>query len=132
MQEPPFSHGSYFIEIRNKFVEQGWINYAVYGSSCESLFSILARNDMIYIDTNFATFSTRRINETFRTFSENLAARWPGYVLKGQIIINDSDRLIHMDDLLAFLRSKDIDRYHSQKELFFGNQARYTTGNSQE
>ena len=37
-----------------------------------------------------------------------------------------------MDDLLALLRSKDIDRYHSQKELFFGDQARYTTGNSQE
>ena len=38
---------------------------------------------MLFCDPNFATFSTRRINDTFKTFGENLAARWPGYVLKG-------------------------------------------------
>ena len=66
---------------------------------------------MLYIDPNFAKFSSRRIDETYRTFSENLAARWPGYVLSGQHIVNQSDRVVHMDDLLSLLRSKDIDRY---------------------
>ena len=37
-----------------------------------------------------------------------------------------------MDDLLALMRSKDVDRYQCQKELFFGEQARYTTANSRE
>lgn len=87
---------------------------------------------MLFIDPNFATFSTRRVNDTFKTFSENLAARWPGYVLKGEFIVPVSDHLVHMDDLLGLLRSKDIERYQSMKEHFFGSQARYTTGNSQE
>ena len=87
---------------------------------------------MVFIDSNFATFSTRRINDTFKTFSENMAARWPGYVLKGNFIMPENDHLVHMDDLLTLLRSKDIDRYQSMKEHFFGSQARYTTGNSQE
>ena len=42
-QDPPFSHGNYFIEIRNRFVTKGWINYAIYGTSCESIFAILCR-----------------------------------------------------------------------------------------
>lgn len=37
-----------------------------------------------------------------------------------------------MDDLLALMRSKDVDRYQRDKELYFGQQARYTTGNSRE
>ena len=87
---------------------------------------------MLFSDANFATFSTRRINDTFKTFSENLQARWPGYVLKNNFIVPLSDHLVHMDDLLSLLRSKDIDRYHSMKDHFFGSQCRYTTGNSQE
>ena len=120
------------MEIREKFVEQNWMHKMVFGEISEAFFALAARHDMLYIDQNFAKFSTRRIDDTYRTFSENLAARWPGYILSGQHIVNESDRVIHMDHLLALLRSKDLDRYQSQKELFFGNQARYTTGNSQE
>ena len=130
--EPPFAHGSYFIEIREKFVKQAWVHKVFYGSACEALFAMACRCDMLYIDANFAKFSTRRIDETYTTFSENLAMRWPGYVLQGQNIVNSTDRLVHLDDLLNLLRSKDIDRYNREKEMFFGNQARYTTGNSQE
>ena len=88
---------------------------------------------MVFADSNFATFSTRRVNDTFKTFSENLAARYPGYVLsRDNFVVPVTDHLVHMDDLLNLLRSKDIDRYHSMKDHFFGRQARYTTGNSQE
>ena len=111
-QDPPFSHGNYYVEIRNKFITLGWVNYAIYKDSCEAMFAILCRQDFVFADSNFATFSTRRINDTFRTFSENLAARWPGYELKGNFIVPVSDHhLVHMDDLLRLLRSKDIDRY---------------------
>ena len=131
-QDPAFSDGNYFIEIREKFVKQSWVHGAVYGNSCESIFAIACRLDMLYIDPNFAKFSTRRIDETYRTFSENMALRWPGYVLSGEKIVNSTDRLVHLDDLLSLLRSKNVDRYEREKELFFSNQARYTTGNSQE
>ena len=80
------------------------------------------RHDYLYADANFSTFSTRRVNDTFRTFAENLAHKWPGYILtKSGHIFNGTDRLIQMDDLLALMRSKDVDRYQCQKELFFGD-----------
>ena len=58
--------------------------------------------------------------------------RWPGYVLQNAFIIPESDHLIHVDDLLSLLRSKNIDRYQSEKDHFFGPTSRYTTGNSRE
>lgn len=103
-----------------------------YGNACEALWSMACRCDMVYIDPNFCKFSTRRIDDTYRTFSENMAIKWPGYVLEGQHIVNSTDRLVHLDDLLSLFRSKDIDRYEREKAMFFGDQARYTTGNSQE
>ena len=33
---------------------------------------------------------------------------------------------------MNLLRSKDLNKYQAEKELFFGPQARYTTGNAQE
>jgi len=100
---------------------------------CEPIFTLCARHDHIYIDSNFAKFSTRRVDNTYRTFSENMALKWPGYVLsKTGHIVNSTDRLVEMDALLDLLRSNVIDRYESQKELFFGPQARYTTGPSRE
>ena len=100
---------------------------------CEPIFALAVRLDYLYIDANFATFSTRRLNDTYRTFSENISAKWPGYILtKSGHIFNSTDRLVNMDDQLTLLRSKDVDRYQRDKDLFFGQQARYTTGNSQE
>lgn len=83
---------------------------------CEPIFAKLIGLDYLYIDVNFATFSSRRINDTFRTVSENLAHKWPGYVFaKSRHIFNSTDNLVHMDDMLALMRSKDIDRYQRDK-----------------
>jgi len=130
---PPYSHGSYFIEIRGQFLTYSWVHRAFFNDMCEPLFTLVARQDYVYIDANFAKFSTRRVDDTYRTFSENLAIKWPGYMLaKSGHIMNSTDRLVSMDSLLNLLRSKNIDRYEADKDLFFGPQARYTTGNSQE
>lgn len=67
-QDPPFSHGNYFIEIRRSFLTQSWIHKVFYNDMCEPLFAMAVRLNYLYIDTNFAMFSTRRINDTFRTF----------------------------------------------------------------
>ena len=37
-----------------------------------------------------------------------------------------------MDELLDFLRSKDISRYEKEKDKFFGPTSRFTTGNATE
>ena len=87
----------------------------------------------LYIDQNFAKFSTQRLDDTYRTYSENLAYKWPGYVLsQSGHIFNGTDKVVSMDTHLALLRSSDIDRYEREKDIHFGPQARYTTGNSQE
>ena len=110
--EPPFHRGSYFIEVRRRFLTYSWVNEILYNDMSEPLFTLAARLDMFYADENFAKFSTRRINENYRTFSENLALKWPGYELSRSChILPKTDILVHLDDLLALLRSKDIARY---------------------
>jgi hypothetical protein len=60
-----------------------------------------------------AKFSMKRINETWLTYDEILAKNYPGYLLcdKREILVNKSDVLVSMDELLALLRSKDFARY---------------------
>ena len=119
--DPPYSRGLYFIEIRRRFLQLSWVHRAFYDDKCEPLFCLCARHDNVYIDSNFAKFSTRRVDDTYKTFSENLQLRFPGYMLaKSGHLMNKSDREIQMDDLLTLLRSKDIDRYQREKDLFFG------------
>ena len=71
-QNPPYSHGSYFVEIRTRFNEQSWSHKVFYEHLIDSIFALMARHNHLYIDANFATFSTRRINDSFRTYDENL------------------------------------------------------------
>ena len=85
------------------------------------MFALCTRLDYVYIDQNFTKFSTRRVDDTYRTFEENLALKWPGYALaKSGHIMNQTDRLIEMDSLLNLLRSQNIARYESEKDFFFG------------
>ena len=63
-----------------------------------------------------------RIDETFKTFSENMALKWPGYALaRSGHIFNQTDKLVNMDQHLALLRSKDVDRYEREKDILFGS-----------
>ena len=112
---------------------QSWTHSVFFEFMCEPVFALLARHNYIYIDANFSTFSTRRIDDSYRTYAENLALRWPGYALQQSgHIMNVSDRIVCMDQLQNLLRSKDLDRYEREKDIFFGPQARYTTGNASE
>lgn len=130
-QDPPFSHGNYFIEIRGKFLTFSWSHRVFYNDMMEPIFAMAARLGYFYIDENFAKFSTRRLNDNFRTYQENIALKWPGYELgRSGHIICTTDHLVHLDDLYALMKSKDIDRYEREKDYFFGSNARYSTGNS--
>ena len=98
-----------------------WVNAVLLDRVSEPIFALCCRYDFLYIDANFTTFSTHRINDTFRTYSENLAFKWPGYVLgRYGHIFNATDQLVNMDQHLALLRSKDIDRYEREKDILFG------------
>ena len=119
--DPPFSRGSYFIEIRRRFLTYSWSHRAIFGDLCEPIFTLVARNDHFYCDSNFARFSTRRIDDSYLLYSENLAKRWPGYMLnKSFQIVPHTDHCIEQRDLLALLRSKNLDQYRAQKDHFFG------------
>ena len=71
-QDPPYSKGNYFIEIRKRFLTYSWTHGAFFNDMCEPIFTMAARHDFFYVDENFSKFSTRRVNETYKTFSENL------------------------------------------------------------
>ena len=62
------------------------------------------------------------------TFSENLASRYPGYMLdKERLCVPKTDVVVNLDELFDFFRSKDISRYEREKDKFFGASARYTS-----
>ena len=87
----------------------------------EPIFAKIATHDYIYIDANMTKYSTRRVDNTYLTFSENLALKWPGYVLgKSGHILNKTDKLVDLGSLISLLRSSDINRYETEKNLFFG------------
>jgi hypothetical protein len=69
-----------------------------------------------------ARFSMKRIDETWMTYDECIAKKYPGYMLceKREFIVSKSDVLISMDDLLSLMRSKDIGKYEQTKAHFFG------------
>ena len=71
-QNPPYSRGLYFIEIRSKFLTYSWTHSTFFNDMSEPIFTMAARHDFFYIDENFTKFSTRRIDDTYKTFSENL------------------------------------------------------------
>ena len=60
---------------------ESWVHKVFFKNASEAMFAMTCRLDMLYCDPNFAKFSTRRIDDTYRTFSENMAVKWPGYVL---------------------------------------------------
>ena len=92
--------------------------------------SNMGRWDYMYCDKNFAKFSLVRL-DGYLLFSEMMAKRYPGYALgpKGHILPT-TDYQINLDELLALLRSKDIEKYTKEKEKYFGPTGRYTTGNA--
>lgn len=78
-------------------------------------------------------FATRRIDETYLTFTESIAQKFPGYVLdKDGYIRNAADLTVNLDQLLCLLRSKDLELYEQHKERFFGPQARFITTGAKE
>ena len=72
----------------------------------------MARSDYFYIDKDMAKYSLTRL-EGYLTFTENIAHRYPGYLLdkKTNFIMPSTDHRINLDELLAMLRSKNIDQY---------------------
>ena len=87
----------------------------------------MARWDYFYVSNDMAKFSVRRL-EGYLTFSENLAARYPGYLLDSKgFIVPSTDHKINLDELMSLLRSKEIQKYKKEKVRFFGKSGRYTT-----
>ena len=113
MQNPPFSKGLLYVQIREQFTNINWSTKYIYCELGESIMGLLARNDQVYTDSQIAKFSAVRIDSTWLTFSERVATRYPGYVLDNRYcFINKSDVTVNLTELINLLKSKDIGRYH--------------------
>ena len=69
------------MEIRARFLQKSWVHRVFFSEMCEPIFSMCCKHNYFYIDADYCTFSTRRIDPTFKTFGENCAQRYPGYLL---------------------------------------------------
>ena len=99
------------------------------------LLHMMATNDYLYIDTHYAKFSVKRIKD-YVTWTENVAKRFPGYIHDKtpniNCLVNISEPTVDFDQLLDFMRSKDVDRYEKEKHHFFGTTPRFLKGKAQE
>ena len=92
------------------------------------------RGDYFYTNPSGDKHSLVRL-EGYLLFSENLAKRYPGYMLSKEvegIIVPSTDKTVNLDELLDFFRSKDLSRYDREKDKFFGTSGRFTSANAQE
>ena len=77
--DPPYSDGFLFIEIFTAFDNKynGYLK-RIYQGIADDILNRMATNDLLYIDTNYAKFSVKRIKD-YVTWTENVQKRFPGY-----------------------------------------------------
>lgn len=121
-QNPPYSRGLFFIQIRQQFLRYEITSKFLYKDIIEPLFTALLKSDQFFCNKDMSKFSMKRIDNTWATYSEMIQNRYPGYLMDEQfnLIECKSDVLISMDELLDLLRSKNLNRYEEVRHHFFG------------
>jgi hypothetical protein len=70
------------------------------------------KDGVIYTTPDTLKWSLKKIDETYKTFSEGIADRFPGYELdEKKLVKNVSDETIDLEELKAFLLSKNPEEY---------------------
>ena len=130
-QDPPYSKGMIQIEIHRHFTQRKWSSRYLFWSTCEPVLTNMARYDYIYINEDCNKYSRVRL-EGYLTCSENIAKRYPGYILdkETQFLLPVTDNKVNLDEWFALMRSKDLSKYEREKDKFFGPSGRYTTENA--
>jgi hypothetical protein len=80
-QNPPYSKGVLFVLVRVKYGSYRVSTKLIFRDLTEPIWTILARNDMVYCDKFFARFSVKRIDPSWKLFSELVLEKYPGYVI---------------------------------------------------
>ena len=97
-QNPPYSMGLFFIPIRERFKSLQWVNKIMFGELAEPIFTIMVRENYVYTNKVMSKFATRRINDDYKTYRENMIERFPGYVLAkdGKLRVNESSLVVNL------------------------------------
>ena len=115
------------IEIVRVWRLRRWYNDKIFRDLSWNIFVEISKRDFFYNEPHYQKHSLVRL-DGYMTFSENLASRYPGYMLdKEGLCVPKTDPTVNLDELMTLFRSKNIARYESEKERFFGTTARYTT-----
>jgi hypothetical protein len=125
-QDPPYSDGIFFIEVRKQFILNSGLFSLVTPVVSDPLFAVLFRNSAFYANQDATKYSMRRINDQYTLFSEMIQMQYPGYTLDSDFLMECStDTSIDLVDLKKLLVSKNLDHYNSVKDHFFGKQAKF-------
>jgi hypothetical protein len=126
-QNPPYSRGVYFVDIRKTFVTYKASHKWIYRECAEPIWTKAVKNGVFFVNKAFTRYSSIRLNESYGTYMEHLAAKFPGYILKGETMFNFSDVAVNLDELLDLLKSRDLEKYEKVKDRFFGDQTRFVS-----
>jgi hypothetical protein len=115
-QNPPYSKGVYFVDIRKTFISYKASHRLIYKECAEPIWTKAVTNGVFFVNKAFTRYSAVRLNDNYGTYNEHLASRYPGYLLKNCTMWNESDIAVNLDNLLDLLKSRDLEKYEKVKD----------------
>lgn len=88
-QNPPYSDGVFFIEIRKEIVKtEGLLFNKLMPAVLDPVLTNLFRADVFYANPDCTKYSAKKVDDGYKLFSECIAKNYPGYAIdeKGLIV----------------------------------------------
>jgi Sulfotransferase domain len=110
--DPPYSDGVYFIDVTKEVNSRS--RFFLMKKLCplviDTLFANLTRSNAFYCNPDCTKYSTRKLNESYRTFTEALKDQYPEYSVNSKwLIVNDTDIEVDYEHMRTTMLSKVAD-----------------------
>src|SRR5690606_9043159 len=91
-QDPPYSDGVYYIEIRKEVIAQsGLVFTKLFPIVFDPVFANLFREGAFYANPDATKYAINMVDETYLKFTEAVYKKYPGYDLDKQYLVVNRD-----------------------------------------
>ncbi|CDW90322.1 fbox domain containing protein [Stylonychia lemnae] len=126
-QQPPYSDGLYYMEISKESKNHTGILFKkIFNLMIDPVFTNLFRSNAFYSNPDCSKFSMTQIDQSYKKYSEQIEAIYPGYFIDDNfLVVNKNDLQIDLNSLRDFFLSTDLVNYETLKANFIGTQTRF-------